>query len=82
MVRQHRNRAIRSQALSDELLSLRVAYQFPKQAVFADHLGIALSWYQELENGRGAFTRVMIARIRLKYPDFGKNVSRETDKQG
>ena len=70
-----RNRSIRSQALADELLSLRVSYKFPKQEAFAEYLGIALSWYQDLENGRGGFTRPMVARIRLKYPLFGKTAS-------
>lgn len=68
----HRNRSIHSQALADELLSLRVAYEFPKQEAFAAHLGIGVAWYKELENGRGGFTRAMVARIRLRFPEFGK----------
>ena len=67
-----RNRSIHSQSLSDELLSLRVSYVFPKQSAFAEHLGITLSWYQDLENGRGGFTRAMVAKIRRHYPDFGR----------
>lgn len=60
-----------NKALSAALLSLRVAYEFPKQEAFASHLGISVSRYRDLECGRAGFTRIMIAKIQLHYPDFG-----------
>jgi hypothetical protein len=71
MVRRNRVRSIKSERLADELLALRVSHVHPKQQAFADFLGINLSWYKELENGRGGFTRPMVARIRFRFPTFG-----------